>query len=262
MSSDDLEAQESELTLLKSMFTEEELVFDVACERPPEFIQPHMTKAGNSQANGSTSKSNNSFSLHLVTDSDRLKITLEVNFPTNYPSKARPTIFVRWNSVDQKMLSQEIQQFLESTREAVAPGRRNTSLDGTSEAKPLQNYARIWIYSHHIYSHIKRKNIPKVASKLKLNGFFIAGKPACIVVEGLESSCDEFWADIHQWSWQKIQIKRKEVSTNAAEFNKLPTKFSEIELPVSGSKDGKDLKHFLAELGFEQMYFEVLNLSI
>ncbi len=55
-------------------------------------------------------------------------------------------------------------------------------------------FTRLWIYSHHIYNKIKRKNILEWARELNLSGFSMPGKPGIVCVEGLQSACNEFWA--------------------------------------------------------------------
>lgn len=53
---------------------------------------------------------------------------------------------------------------------------------------------RLWIYSHHIYSKWKRKNILEWAKELSLSGFSMPGKPGVVCVEGPQSACEEFWS--------------------------------------------------------------------
>lgn len=55
-------------------------------------------------------------------------------------------------------------------------------------------FTRLWIYSHHIYNKQKRKNIIDWARELSLSGFCMPGKPGVVCVEGLQSSCEEFWS--------------------------------------------------------------------
>ncbi|NWI51056.1 RWD2B protein, partial [Calyptomena viridis] len=55
-------------------------------------------------------------------------------------------------------------------------------------------FTRLWIYSHHIYNKQKRKNIIDWAKELSLSGFCMPGKPGVVCVEGLQSSCEEFWS--------------------------------------------------------------------
>lgn len=55
-------------------------------------------------------------------------------------------------------------------------------------------FTRLWIYSHHIYNKQKRKNIIEWSKELSLSGFCMPGKPGVVCVEGLQSSCEEFWS--------------------------------------------------------------------
>ena len=46
-----------------------------------------------------------------------------------------------------------------------------------------QKMLRYWVYSHHIYSKVKRKDLQGLASDLRLTGFVLPGKPGVIAVE-------------------------------------------------------------------------------
>lgn len=69
---------------------------------------------------------------------------------------------------------------------------------------------RLWIYSHHLKSKKKRKDIVKNASDLSLTGFSLPGKPGIICVEGLQENTQEFWRLLRQMKWQKITVKMTE----------------------------------------------------
>lgn len=69
-------------------------------------------------------------------------------------------------------------------------------------------FTRLWIYSHHIYNKIKRKNILEWARELNLSGFSMPGKPGIVCVEGLQAACNEFWA-----RYVKTNIKLNHVHT-------------------------------------------------
>ena len=51
------------------------------------------------------------------------------------------------------------------------------------EVKVSGMFCRYWIYSHHIYSKIKRKNILDMSKEYDLSGFCLPGKPGIICVE-------------------------------------------------------------------------------
>ena len=62
-------------------------------------------------------------------------------------------------------------------------------------------FTRLWIYSHHIYNKTKRKNILEWSKELGLSGFSMPGKPGVVCVEGLQSTCEEFWSRYLHWGY-------------------------------------------------------------
>ena len=46
-----------------------------------------------------------------------------------------------------------------------------------SSCEEERSFMRLWIYSHHIYSKFKRRDIVDWASELGLHGFSMPGKP-------------------------------------------------------------------------------------
>lgn len=60
--------------------------------------------------------------------------------------------------------------------------------------QPREMFSRLWIYSHHIYNKVKRKNILEWSKELGLSGFSMPGKPGIVCVEGPRSACEEFWS--------------------------------------------------------------------
>jgi len=47
-------------------------------------------------------------------------------------------------------------------------------------------FSRYWIYSHHIYSKVKRRTLQDLAHQFRLTGFCLPGKPGIICVEVLK----------------------------------------------------------------------------
>ncbi|XP_036393264.1 RWD domain-containing protein 2B [Megalops cyprinoides] len=76
--------------------------------------------------------------------------------------------------------------------------------------QPEEMFTRLWIYSHHIYNKSKRKNILEWAHDLGLTGFSMPGKPGVVCVEGLQTSCEEFWARVKVLTWKRILIRHRE----------------------------------------------------
>lgn len=67
-------------------------------------------------------------------------------------------------------------------------------------AKENSIFARYWIYSHHIYSNLKRKDIADEAKENSLTGFCLAGKPGIICIEGAKDDCEYWWQKVRQLS--------------------------------------------------------------
>ncbi|BFZ14745.1 hypothetical protein BsWGS_17784 [Bradybaena similaris] len=89
------------------------------------------------------------------------------------------------------------------------------SLKGEQNMKALaqgrDTLTRLWIYSHHIYSKTKRKEILDWGQELGLRGFCLPGKPGIICAEGTTCDVDEFWFRIRNLKWKRISIKEQEV---------------------------------------------------
>ena len=54
-------------------------------------------------------------------------------------------------------------------------------------------WCRYWIYSHHIYSAEKRRNMAQLSDEFDLRGFVLPGKPGIICVEGDSDDCHRFY---------------------------------------------------------------------
>lgn len=128
----------------------------------------------------------------------------------------------------------------------------------TTNEEILKNksYARLWIYSHHIYNTEKRRNIINWANELNLNGFSLAGKPGIICVEGEESDVDEYWTRLRNLQWKKLQMKEKELFDN---LNKNPLRFNQFEelnylLDSHGKGDFGEFYQYLQNKQLEKMF--------
>ena len=64
--------------------------------------------------------------------------------------------------------------------------------EGSEENSPLL-FVRYWIYSHHIYSKIKRREILDLAHEYDISGFCLPGRPGIICAEGTALNCGEWW---------------------------------------------------------------------
>jgi hypothetical protein len=130
-------------------------------------------------------------------------------------------------------------------------------------------FARIFVYSHHIYSVKKRSSIVSWAGELSLDGFCMPGKPGCVCIEGEYENTQEYITRLRSLSWQKMKIKdiqTVELSDEAAAGMKDLKKFDSFEeklFSAHANDNNIDLGLFfvfLKEKGLEHifsMYFGV-----
>ncbi|XP_060929261.1 RWD domain-containing protein 2B [Limanda limanda] len=102
-------------------------------------------------------------------------------------------------------------------------------------------FTRLWIYSHHIYNKTKRKNILEWSKELGLSGFSMPGKPGVVCVEGLQSTCEEFWSRVKVLTWKKIMIRHRE---------DIP-----LDRQCKDSRTGESVESLRKFTGFEEAMF-------
>ncbi|KAK9870804.1 hypothetical protein WA026_009764 [Henosepilachna vigintioctopunctata] len=189
--------------------------------------------------------------LTINLDIDSLKFQLYINLPQNYP-EVPPVIFVRNEKLNRQQngkLNKDIKEFLEhsSNQEpcifsAICWLQDNASkyVDLLSEVKEInenieESLSRLWIYSHHIYSKTKRREIISQAQAFNLNGFCMPGKPGVICVEGKTSNCNEWWQSIRSMPWKRIFCKVTEEYNNENDFLKFD-KFEEVSFQTNSMR--------------------------
>lgn len=131
----------------------------------------------------------------------------------------------------------------------------------SKESRDEEKFARYWIYTHHLRSSVKRRNIDAVAKMLQLNGFSCPGKPSVIIVEGHLKDCQQFWETIRLWTWKHIVVRHKEESSKRDGFLRLH-KFHEV---IFSSNDGRrielaELKKYLRNYDLEYGFPILLNM--
>uniref|UniRef100_A0A182LYA1 RWD domain-containing protein n=1 Tax=Anopheles culicifacies TaxID=139723 RepID=A0A182LYA1_9DIPT len=207
-----------------------------------------------------TTKLDYRFDLPLLPDQ---KVQILVELPHLYPALEIPRIVIRSSVIprdQERMLTAKIEQYIEEevvereepyvfqvvgwiqdnfTELLQTTGEKKEQQTAPSKRSGAANepivFERLWIYSHHLKSKMKRQTIIKTARDLHLSGFSRPGKPAIICVEGQKRDTQEFWRTIKPLKWQKIQIK-----------------FNETE-PVADEKEMAALRHF--ETGFREELF-------
>ncbi|GBM60526.1 RWD domain-containing protein 2A [Araneus ventricosus] len=117
---------------------------------------------------------------------------------------------------------------------------------------------RLWIYSHHIFSKFKRRDILDIAQDLKLTGFSLPGKPGFICVEGTKKDCSEFQQQLKKMSWKKLSLVKEETiessESNLQTFRKFKD-FQEISFQVRRGP----AKEYHMDMGQFLKYLEAHN---
>ena len=148
----------------------------------------------------------------------QVKLEVCVNLPHDYPAN-EPDIYVRSDKLDrneQHILNSDLANYISTLERgevcicsAISWLQENASRYHI-ESKPIMNpkspvnlndehdsnFTRHWIYSHHIYSKIKRKEILDLANEFNITGFCLPGKPGIICAEGLARDCNEWWQKV------------------------------------------------------------------
>ncbi|XP_043261010.1 RWD domain-containing protein 2A [Colletes gigas] len=186
-------------------------------------------------------------------------IELLVSLPANYPEE-KPEIYARGSSLNrtqQLLLNQALNNVVNHQEEHepciymliswlqdngddyIVASNVNQRKDYDIEDKRNKKagstiFARYWIYSHHIYSKFKRRDIIAMAIENSVTGFCLAGKPGIICMEGILEDCDYCWQKIKSMNWHKILIKllEKEENCNIDNMRKF-NDFQEISFPSS-----------------------------
>ncbi|KAK6168476.1 hypothetical protein SNE40_021000 [Patella caerulea] len=196
------------------------------------------------------------FTVNIVTNMQPVEFV--VHLPHEYPS-CQPELFLRTQDLSRtnsRKLSDDLIEYMQSLDKGeICIGSLIQWLQENvneyvseipvekSRTKTIQQdnvFSRMWIYSHHIYSKFKRRDIIDWAQELKMTGFSMPGKPGIICVEGYSSLVEEFWYRIRRMNWKKLAVKEKEDykidnENDFKKYKKFPN-FEEIAFEVQGSK--------------------------
>lgn len=251
-----LELQLAEVEMLESMFPD-----------PGEFILDNRDSLQELKAfvDGTLSyecvDSRIGFTIKISTsETSEAEVELVCHLPHEYPN-ILPEVFTRAPAMDReshRQLKEDMHEFLISQESGQimvgllvdwlqdnahkyfkASAMVNGEARQMADSKVETSFTRLWIYSHHIYSKFKRRDIFEWASELGLCGFSMPGKPGIVCVEGATQQVDEFWYRVRRLNWKRIMIKEQEViQLERREVSSLCKfgKFQELELEVQGGK--------------------------
>lgn len=199
-----IDEQLCELEVLRSMFPAEgELVLDDPCSEADLREWAEKGAAGRPPATIS-------YTLKIKPYLSEESIEVSFSFPHEYPGSEPAEVYLRSPKMSREQRS-EVNARLGDFLKELEPGELLAShvvawvqeLDIASEeaanketrspkkeVKPKDStFARFWLYSHHIYSKIKRRNILDLAPDFNLTGFCMPGKPGIVCLEGSLRDC-------------------------------------------------------------------------
>jgi len=278
-----LEVQHSELEMLAAMYPgagEMELsnpavlqdlqdYLDGKAKRPPETVE---------------------FSLNIKPDEFEVALEVMIKLPTDYPSNSLPDVYVRSDSLkrtEQSRINKDLIVALETESLPKEPcvlflvdwvqshAHEYLTPQQTSEPAPgISNdasstcsgmFSRYWIYSHHIYSKIKRRNMLDMSKEYSLTGFVLPGKPGIICIEGDAKNVNEWWAIVRNWQWKRLSLRvQQDEKTENIDSHRKFDSFQEIGEVKGTTRDfHMDMGAFqvyLNEHGFEQLFGELFSL--
>ncbi|XP_047121467.1 RWD domain-containing protein 2A isoform X1 [Schistocerca piceifrons] len=215
------------------------------------------------------------FSINLFIDMAKFEVC--VNLPHDYPA-TEPDIFVRSDKLSrnqQHSLNIDLSKFIADLDRgeicicsAISWLQENAThyyvaIKPEPQVKICEDedlFTRYWIYSHHIYSKIKRREVLDLAHEFNITGFCLPGKPGIICAEGSSMDCDEWWQKVKSMNWKKIMCKKKETfKLNGGEMDELRKFPSFREISFESGK-GKSQEHHM-DMGEFYRYLAEHNCS-
>jgi len=129
-----------------------------------------------------------------------------------------------------------------------------------TEQEGRQVVGRRIIYSHHISSPAKQKDIRKTATAMQLGGLCKVGKPGVVVIEGPEEQCRLFCPALVDLGW----VHQKEVGEEQCEGEPGQSLDSLRRLPVAfemlGDAKMSELTQRCRDAGLGDLFFEALGI--
>lgn len=221
---------------------------------------------------------------------DQLLVSLDVEASSRYPSHEVPRVHLRSQDMSRRQLSRLNLSLKEELSEICVPGelsvcsclqwindRKEEILsqvvaerethEASTKPSSRSTLVRYWLVSHHIYRKELIQKIKSLSDELNLDGFFMCGKPGVICIEGLETSCVEYWSRLRRNGgnvWKHINCKHTE--TIPKESAKLFESFSEVSFKAHGTYGLRndfhmnmgDFRYYLETAGCDPEIFKIL----
>lgn len=200
---ENLKIQLAEFEMIQSMYSNPK---EIAIDKPDAIAELQ------DYCNGRGTTLPPQLDFHVFLTIDGHKFDFNVNLPLEYPTH-EPDIYIRNDSLArtvQHNLNDDMSRFISSlARDEMCilsainwlqdnamnylEREAETARPTTARHSELESWARLWIYSHHIYSKSKRRELLELAQEFHLTGFCLPGRPGIICYEGADSDCEECW---------------------------------------------------------------------
>lgn len=214
-------------------------------------------------------------------------IELLVSLPPNYP-KEKPEVYARsslLHRTQQLLLNQALNDVVgrqedgesciymliswlqDNSEDYIAASNTNQGKEVDNKSKEQERcrtFARYWIYSHHIYGKLKRRNIAALAKDNLITGFCLAGKPGVVCMEGISEDCDYCWQKIKSMNWHRILIRLLEKEEDCKDIDSARKfdDFHEISFPTSEKhNDMGQLLKYLTERKLQHAFKELFGVE-
>jgi hypothetical protein len=227
------------------------------------------------------------FSLNVDVDGDVIETIIKLS--SQYPQSALPEVYLRsskFSRSEQSRINADMLTALETESIPEEPcilflldwiqtnasqylfssKNKNQSEDTVSDSTSTNSsgvFSRYWIYSHHIYSKIKRRDMLDMSKEFELTGFVLPGKPGIICIEGDSKNTAEWWSIVKNWQWKRLSLKiQEDQECNDVSSMRKFVGFQEIGEVKGNTRDyHMDLgafQSYLTQHGFQQSVFQEL----
>ncbi|RHZ86230.1 hypothetical protein Glove_53g10 [Diversispora epigaea] len=143
-----------------------------------------------------------------------------------------------------------------------------------NSVKKIILICRILIWTHHLLSLEKRKNICQWAEELEIWGYSKPGYPGIIIAEGLYDNVQEYVSRLKNLRWQAITVRSEETETfenyddddNNVSLKKddykeyLKLKLGCNNPGISEMKNMSEISSRMKEVGLEQMFLSSMKI--
>ncbi|KAF8461703.1 hypothetical protein BDZ91DRAFT_850925 [Kalaharituber pfeilii] len=212
MAEDDKQQQDNEILLLQGMY-------------PEEFYWIEKQESKNL-------KQCPKFGIRLTSD-----YALTITLPPGYPSVELPRMFLECGETVARTEREKLRAEVKSELDKFQPGfplldtliptissllpckpseqgaKQDTTPQVGNSATCQQTISRAVIWSHHIRSPHKRRDIVTWSKELRLDGFSRPGWPGAVIVEGDQRNVHEFIVRLKGLTWQALQVRGEESGT-------------------------------------------------